>query len=296
MKELYQTNIKEHRLIKRGKVREIYSVGGNILLIATDRISAFDVIMNEAVPEKGELLTQISNYWFEKTSDIIENHIIEKNSKNFPDSLKNYSHILNNRSIIVKEATTLPIEFIVRGYITGSAWKSYKNSGEVNGIKLPDDLQEFGRLPEPIFTPTTKADEGHDQPVPYSKYRNIIGKERAEKLKDISIKLYNFAHDYLWKRGIVLADTKFEFGETDEGKVILIDEILTPDSSRFWLKENYEPGKKQIQFDKQILRDYLETVNWNKMPPPPMLPKEILYRTAESYKQAYKIITGKEWI
>lgn len=296
MDEIYKTELKNLKKIKSGKVRELYDLGDELLLVATDRISAFDVVMNEVVPEKGQILTQISKYWFERTKHIIDNHIVNADDSEFPEDVKEYYHILHRRSLVVKKASTLPVEFIVRGYITGSGWKSYKKSGEINGIKLPEGLKEFQQLPEPIFTPTTKAEEGHDEPITFDECANIIGEERANKLKDISIKLYEFAHKHLNEQGIILADTKFEFGETENGEIILIDEVLTPDSSRFWLKENYEPGKKQVQFDKQILRDYLETVNWNKMPPPPSIPKEILYKTADSYKTAFKRITGKKWI
>ena len=295
MKVLTDSNIKDLPLIQKGKVREVYNLGENVLLLATDRISAFDVVMNEAVPEKGMVLNQISEYWFSKTKKIIPNHFLYSNIDDYPEELQKYAEILEGRSMIVKKAVPLPVEFIVRGYITGSAWKTYKVNREVNGVRLPEGLKEYARLPEPIFTPTTKESDGHDRPIKIEEYYEIVGKSDGEYLKAVAIELYKFAHKGLRNKGLVIADTKFEFGKTFDGSLILIDEALTPDSSRLWLKKDYEPGKKQMQFDKQILRDYLESIKWDKVPPAPELPPEIIEKTAESYKQAYKMITGLDW-
>lgn len=283
------------KLIRKGKVREVYDLETSLLLVASDRISAFDVIMNQIVPEKGKILNKIALYWFDQTSHIIKNHIQESKFNNFPDFLKPYENELSERSVIVRKTEPLPVEFIVRGYVAGSGWKSYKNTQSINGISLPSGLLEFDKIPEPIFTPSTKEISGHDRPISYSEYIEILGLETGEKLQKISIELYKFAHDLLLNNGLILADTKFEFGKLPNGEIILIDEALTPDSSRLWLKNDYQPGKPQSQFDKQILRDYLESLDWNKQAPAPDLPEKIIQDTLDSYKKAYFLITGKNW-
>lgn len=283
------------KLIRKGKVREIYDLEENLLLVASDRISAFDVIMNQTVPDKGKILNKIALYWFSNSSHIIDNHIVESDFSKYPDALKIFQNELEGRSVIVRKTEPLPVEFIVRGYIAGSGWKSYKKNQSINDLKLPEGLIEFEKLPEPIFTPSTKESSGHDRPINYDEYIEILGKDTADKLREISIELYNFAHQKLLKSGLILADTKFEFGRLPSGEIILIDEALTPDSSRLWLASNYQPGKRQSQFDKQILRDYLDSLNWNKQAPPPDLPDNIVQNTLSSYKKAYLLITGTEW-
>lgn len=295
MAVVYETDLKGVKLLRRGKVRDVYDLGSELLIIATDRISAFDVIMSQPVPNKGKILSQISKFWFDKTAHIIPNHLISTNPDDYPDILLFHRNILKSRSMLVRKAVPFPIECVVRGYLAGSGWKEYQQNKTVCGIDLPDGLEQFGKLPVEIFTPATKAEHGHDENISFEQTVEIIGCDDAEFLRDISLKLYNFAHDYLLERGIILADTKFEFGRTDQGEIILIDEALTPDSSRFWLKESWEPGKEQYNFDKQILRDYLETIAWDKTPPPPELPKEILYFTLEKYIKAFELITGKDW-
>lgn len=270
-------------LLRQGKVREVYDLGETLLIVASDRISAFDVIMNEVVADKGRLLSEISVFWFDKTKDIIDNHFITNDIYQYPDAAKKHAEYLKGRSMIVKKCKPLAVEFVVRGYVAGSGWKEYQENQMICGNKLPAGLQEFSRLESPIFTPATKEDSGHDINITPEEAAEILGKETEEYLRNISIKLYELGRDYLDKRGIILADTKFEFGIDGNGKLILIDEALTPDSSRFWMKEGYAPGKKQAQYDKQVLRDYLETLDWDKTPPPPTLPAEILEKVRAKY-------------
>ncbi len=293
METVYNTKLDDLSLKNRGKVRDIYDLGEYLLFVATDRISAFDVVMNDAIPEKGKILSNISAFWFNKTNLIIPNHLVTSKVDEFPEEARKYADQLESRSMLVKKCEPLPVEFIVRGYVAGSGWKEYQSDGTICGIPLPDGLQEFERLPEPIFTPSTKADVGHDENIDFDKAAELIGKETAEKLSNISIDLYKFGRDFLNARDLILADTKFEFGRLENGEIILIDETLTPDSSRFWLKENYAPGKKQVQFDKQVLRDYLESTDWDKTPPPPKLPENVIQDIIESYKEAYRRITSK---
>ena len=293
IKTMFSSNFDTLKLINKGKVREIYEVDGKVLFVTSDRISAFDVIMNEPVPQKGAILSQISAYWFNNTKHIVDNHFITNNPDEYPDECSQYREDLIGRSMLVKKCKTLPIECIVRGYIAGSGWKDYKSSGKICGIDIPAGLQEFAKLPEPIFTPSTKADEGHDQNISFDQTIKIIGEEKANKIKHYAIELYKFAAELLLSKGLVLADTKFEFGEDENGKIILIDEALTPDSSRFWLLEDYAPGKPQMNFDKQVLRDYLETLSWDKTPPAPALPVDIIQRTSEKYQIAFKRIIGE---
>jgi len=282
-------------LVRKGKVREVYNLGEHLLINASDRISAFDVIMNEPVIDKGKILSQISAFWFVKTQNIIKNHFITNIIDDYPEELKKYRELIENRSMIVKKCKPMAVEFVVRGYLAGSGWKEYQQSKSICGNPIEAGLVEFSKLREPIFTPSTKEDSGHDINISFNQAADILGLETANYLKDISISLYKFGAEYLEERGIILADTKFEFGIDENNEIILIDEALTPDSSRFWLKSDYQPGKKQNQFDKQTLRDYLETLSWDKTPPPPIVPDEILSKIKDRYLEAFRMITGKEW-
>lgn len=273
--------------MKKGKVRDTYQVDDNILMVATDRLSAFDVVFKEGIPNKGRVLNTLSAFWFGKTTDIIENHLI---STDVPPNLPDY---LEGRSMVVKKATPIMLECVVRGYLTGSGWKEYQKSGTVCGIKLPEGMKNGSRIEEPIFTPSTKAETGHDENIDEKKAADIIGKPTLDFVKEKSLELYKFGRDYALERGLVLADTKFEFGYDPEGKIILIDEILTPDSSRYWLKDEYDQGNL-LSLDKQFVRDYLEKTSWNKQPPPPPLPTEVIQKTSERYLKAYRMITGEE--
>ncbi len=278
--------------IKSGKVREIFDLGDRLLLVASDRISAFDVIMPNGIPRKGEVLTQISHFWFEKFSPLVPNHLLAKANDPLPNNLQPFADKLARRSMIVKKAKPLAIECIVRGYLSGSGWKEYKNSQTVCGIKLPAGLTESAELPEPIFTPSTKAEAGHDENISFEEAKKIVGTELAQQASDLSLKIYKAGRDYARQRGIIIADTKFEFGLSD-GKLLLIDEVLTPDSSRFWPADQYSPGKGQPSFDKQFVRDYLETLDWNKTPPGPVLPPEVVAKTSAKYLEGYERLTGK---
>ncbi len=289
-----ETDIKADgvKLLHRGKVRDVYEAEGNMLLVATDRLSAFDVVLPDPIPDKGRVLTGISCFWFEKLGHIIPNHLLEADVSKYPASLHPFSEMLEGRSMLVRKTSPLPIECIVRGYITGSGWKDYQNSGEVCGIRLPSGLRESDRLPEPIFTPSTKAAVGdHDENISFQQAVEETGAELAEQAKEASLELYRQASEYALSKGIIIADTKFEFGVHD-GELILIDEVLTPDSSRFWPADLYEPGKSQPSFDKQFVRDYLLSVEWDKRPPAPVLPEDIVRKTAERYQEAYSRITG----
>lgn len=291
-KLVLQTDFSGLKLMARGKVRDIYDLGDTLLLVTSDRISAFDVIMNEPIPDKGFVLTQISAFWFRQMEDIVPNHVISTNVADYPAECQPYAAILEGRSMLVKKATPLPVECIVRGYLSGSGWKDYKATGEISGIKLPAGLKESDRLPEPIFTPSTKAELGaHDETIPFEKMVELCGRDLAEKARDYTLKIYTRARDLADQKGIIIADTKFEFG-VYQGELIIIDECLTPDSSRFWLKEAYLPGGQQPSFDKQFLRDYLETLDWGKCAPAPVLPKEILDKTADKYREALLKIAG----
>jgi phosphoribosylaminoimidazole-succinocarboxamide synthase len=279
-------------LFKKGKVRDVYDIGDHLLLVATDRISAFDYVLHEPIPNKGICLTQLSAFWFTFFKDTIPNHMISANIDDFPDELKIYDDVLYGRSMIVKKAKSFPVECIVRGYISGSSWNSYKNDGTVCGIKLPNNLRESDQFEEPLFTPSTKSDSGHDENISYKNMELLIGKKDAKKLKEISLRMYTVAADYARKRGIIIADTKFEFGKIDD-TIIVIDEMLTPDSSRFWPLDEYEPGRGQASFDKQYVRDYLIKTDWDKNSSPPPLPVEIISETEKRYIEAYEKITGK---
>jgi phosphoribosylaminoimidazole-succinocarboxamide synthase len=297
MNLLHTTNFPALTLFRRGKVRDVYDVTTNdgtpaLLMVATDRISAFDVIMAEPVPRKGAMLTQISLFWFERTQNIVRNHLISSRVEDYPVSCQQYADALQGRSMLVEKTMPLPVECVVRGYLAGSGWKEYREHQTVCGVQLPVGLQESSRLPEPIFTPATKAETGHDENISFEKVVEILGIERAGQVRDLSLSLYNTAADYAASKGIIVADTKFEFGVDAQGEIVLIDEALTPDSSRFWLADEWQPARPQMNFDKQILRDYLETLDWNKQPPPPTLPTEILERTAAKYAEAVARLIG----
>jgi phosphoribosylaminoimidazole-succinocarboxamide synthase len=280
------------RKLKSGKVREVFDLGDHLLFVATDRISAFDVIMPNGIPRKGEVLTQVSYFWFGQTEGFQPNHLISRAGDPLPGNLQPYAAQLDGRSMIVKKANPLTIECVVRGYLAGSGWKEYRERQTVCGIKLPPGLKESSELPEPIFTPATKAETGHDENISFAEAARLVGEDIAEQARAASLKVYSFARDYARRRGIIIADTKFEFG-LFEGKLILIDEVLTPDSSRFWPADQYQPGKGQPSFDKQFVRDYLETLDWNKTPPGPMLPADVIAKTQAKYLEAYERLTGK---
>ncbi|MBF0457403.1 MAG: phosphoribosylaminoimidazolesuccinocarboxamide synthase [Nitrospirae bacterium] len=284
------TEFPELHLIKRGKVRDIYDLGQYLLLVASDRLSAFDVVLPDGIPHKGEVLTAISAFWFSHVEKIVENHIVTTDINDFPDVCQKYREILGKRTMLVKKARPLEVECIVRGYLSGSAWKEYKRDGTVCAIKLPGGLKESERLPEPIFTPSTKAEKGHDVNISFDEAVSIVGRDIAGKIKDLSLAIYDKAVDYALGKGIIIADTKFEFGILN-GQPILIDELLTPDSSRFWPLNDYEAGRAQESFDKQIVRDYLLTLDWNMDYPGPSLPWEIISKTSLRYKEILEILT-----
>ncbi|OGX13363.1 MAG: phosphoribosylaminoimidazolesuccinocarboxamide synthase [Omnitrophica bacterium RIFOXYB12_FULL_50_7] len=288
---LRSTNFQEADFLKRGKVRDVYDLGDKLLIISTDRISCFDVVLPTCIPNKGKILTKLSLFWFEFIKDIIPNHFISAEVRDYPKELQVYSEILEGRSMLVKKARVVPVECIVRGYLSGSGWKEYQKSQSVCEIKLPSGLKESSRLPEPIFTPSTKEEVGHDINVSQEYVEKELGKDITRTLQKTSIAIYEKASRYAESKGIILADTKFEFGIFDD-EIILIDEVLTPDSSRFWPKDQYEPGGPQPSFDKQFVRDYLETLDWNKTPPGPELPEEIVRKTSEKYLQALNMLTG----
>jgi phosphoribosylaminoimidazole-succinocarboxamide synthase len=288
-----ETDFKGLTLLKRGKVRDIYDLGNELLLVATDRISAFDVVMPDPIPEKGKILTRISLYWFDIMKSLLPNHVISGDVDDYPESCRPYMDVLRGRSMLVKKTEPLPIECIVRGYISGSGWNDYQASGEVCGIKLPEGLKESAKLPEPVFTPSTKAETGvHDINIDFNKTVKIIGKQLADKVRKLSIAIYNKGADLAHKKGIIIADTKFEFGILGD-ELMLIDEILTPDSSRFWPLESYEPGVPQKSYDKQYLRDYLLSINWNKKPPAPALPQDVISNTHNKYREAFRQLTDQ---
>ncbi len=277
--------------LKSGKVREVFDLGQRLLFVATDRISAFDCVMPNGIPRKGEVLTQISYFWFDQTRHLAPNHLAAEAGDPLPAELQKFAPLLARRSMIVQKAQPLAIECVVRGYLTGSGWKDYQRTGSVCGLKLPPGLRDSSRLPEPLFTPATKAETGHDENISFAQACEITGRDLAEKARDMSISIYNFAAEYALRRGIIIADTKFEFGLFD-GKLVLIDEVLTPDSSRFWPADQYEVGRSQPSFDKQYVRDYLEKLSWNKQPPAPALPADIVARTTAKYLDAYARLTG----
>ncbi|TYT75409.1 phosphoribosylaminoimidazolesuccinocarboxamide synthase [Desulfobotulus mexicanus] len=277
--------------LRSGKVRDIYDLSDSYLMVTSDRLSAFDVVLPDAIPGKGRVLTRLSLFWFERMKRLVGNHIISGNAEDFPEACRAHVDYLRDRSMWVKKAEPLSIECIVRGYISGSGWKSYKKDQTVCGISLPSGLQESEKLPEPLFTPSTKAEVGdHDINISFEEAVNLVGRETAEKVRDLSLAIYTEAAEYARERGIIIADTKFEFGMVD-GEIILIDEVLTPDSSRFWPVDSYAPGSSPQSFDKQIVRDYLETLDWNKQPPGPRLPEEIILKTANKYEEVLQLLT-----
>lgn len=291
MNAVIETNFPYIPLFKKGKVREVYDLSDNLLIVASDRISAFDFIMKQPIPGKGIILNQIAKFWFKQTEHIVPNHFITDEVDEYPEICHKYRDILQGRSMMVQKTTPLPIEFVVRGYITGSAWKEYMQNKSICGVPLAEGLNEFDQLDKPIFTPASKNEVGHDENITFDQMSKKIEPSLAIKLRHISINLYEFAHDFLWDKGLILADTKFEFGLKTNGEILLIDEALTPDSSRFWLKEDYIKGNPPINFDKQVLRDYLLGCGWDRNSEPPDLPNEIINKTLERYKEALKLIT-----
>ncbi len=287
-----QTEFKDIPLLRRGKVRDVYELDEKLLIVVTDRISAFDVIMPNPIPRKGEVLNQISAFWFNQTRAVINNHVISIDVEKFPAVCTPYKEVLDKRSMLVHKSNPLPIECIVRGYISGSGWNEYVKTGSVCGVKLPAGLKESDKLPEAIFTPSTKAEEGHDQNISFEKVRDMLGAEIADKVRDTAISIYTNAQKIAAEKGIIIADTKMEFGIKD-GNLILIDELLTPDSSRFWPADQYRPGGRQPSYDKQFLRDYLISIRWNNNTPAPPLPDEVINKTQEKYLQALRLFTGQ---
>jgi phosphoribosylaminoimidazole-succinocarboxamide synthase len=287
------TEFKSLTLKGRGKVRDIYDLGDRLLIVATDRISAFDVVMPNPIPDKGRILTQLSGFWFNLTKGIVPNHIVSAEVEDYPKECQPYQEMLRDRSMLVVKTEVLPVECVVRGYLSGSGWEEYQKTGEVCGIRLPKGLRESSKLEEPIFTPATKAEMGlHDENITFEKVEKTVGKDLGRQMRSISLAIYKKARDFAEQRGILIADTKMEFG-VKAGKLILIDELLTPDSSRFWPKDEYQPGGPQKSFDKQFLRDYLLSIRWDKNPPAPQLPEEIVTKTREKYLEAYEKLVGK---
>jgi phosphoribosylaminoimidazole-succinocarboxamide synthase len=301
-----ETNLSGLTLARRGKVRDVYDLGEHLLIVATDRISAFDYILGSGIPDKGKVLTQLSAFWFQKVADLVPHHLVSVNVDDFPAQARAHARILDGRSMLVRKTEPLPVECVARGYLSGSGWKEYGQTGKVCGVQLPAGLTESARLPQPIFTPATKAESGHDENISEARAGEIVGKELIGRLRDLTLAIYGRGVEYALTRGIIIADTKFEFGlasspnssrrsgETAKADdLMLIDEVLTPDSSRFWPKDQYQAGSGQPSFDKQFVRDYLEKIGWNKQPPVPSLPDDVVMRTREKYLEAYKLITGQ---
>ncbi len=292
---LLQTSFADLQLVRRGKVRDVYAVDAErLLVVATDRISAFDCVLPTPIERKGEVLTALSRFWFEKLGHVVANHLLTTNVAEMPEAVRRYSQTLAGRSMLVRRAEVFPVECVVRGYLVGSGWKDYLRTGEVCGHKLASGLRESEELREPLFTPSTKAEEGHDENISEEQVRSVLGQDVTTLLRDTSLRLYSEARDYARTRGIIIADTKFEFGLDKNGSLLLVDEVLTPDSSRFWPAEGYEPGRSQPSFDKQFVRDYLETLDWDKKPPAPAIPSEVASATTARYLEAYRLLTGKE--
>ncbi len=291
---LLRTDYPELQLHASGKVRDVYNLDSNhLLFVATDRLSAFDYILATGIPHKGRILTQISLFWFDFLKDIVPNHLVTADVNSYPAAIRKYAGELRGRSMMVMRAEMFPVECVARGYLSGSGWKEYKEAGAVCGIKLPPGLKESDQLPEPLFTPATKASTGHDINISFEETCKLVGPELGRQLRDLTLRAYKKAADYARQRGIIIADTKFEFGKTAKG-IILADEVLTPDSSRFWPADTYQPGKAQDSYDQQYVRDYLEEIRWNKQPPAPALPQEVARRTSEKYLEAYRRLTGRE--
>ena len=292
---LLQTSLSGLQLLRRGKVRDVYLVDEDrLLIVATDRISAFDCVLPTPIERKGEVLTALSQFWFDKLGHIVPNHLITTNVDEMPEAVRSHAQTLKGRSMLVRRGEVFPVECVVRGYLVGSGWKDYLKTGEVCGIKLPAGLRESEELPEPLFTPSTKAEQGHDENISEDQVRTILGEKTTSLLRDTSLQLYTAARNYARTRGIIIADTKFEFGLDKNQELVLVDEVLTPDSSRFWPADSYEPGRSQPSFDKQFVRDYLETLAWDKKPPAPPIPPDVAAATTGRYLDAYKLLTGKE--
>jgi len=290
---ILETHLPGVRLLGRGKVRDNYDLGDSLLIVSTDRISAFDAVLPNGIPDKGKVLNQISLFWFERTAGIVRNHLLEHRVERYPEALRPHADILRGRSVVVRRLEMLPVECVVRGYLAGSGYKEYVRSGTVCGIRLPQGLKESDRLPEPLFTPSTKATTGHDENIPFERVADMLGAELAGRVRDLSLAVYRKACEWAETRGILIADTKFEFGTDGQG-LVLADEVLTPDSSRFWPASDYRPGGPQPSFDKQYVRDYLETTGWDKNPPAPKLPERIVRGTSERYLEIYRKLTGRE--
>jgi len=291
---LIETRLNGHAPHRQGKVRDIYDAGDTLLLVATDRISAFDYVLGSGIPDKGKVLTQLSAFWFDYTRSIVANHVIETDAARFPPALRRHADILAGRSMLVRKTNPVPIECVARGYLSGSGWKDYMATGAVCGVQLPEGLRESDRLPQPIFTPATKATTGHDINISEADAAGIVGAALLERLKSLTMALYAAGAEHAERCGILLADTKFEFGTMPDGEVILIDEVMTPDSSRYWPKDQYNPGRPQPSFDKQFVRDYLEQIHWNKQPPVPSLPDDVVAKTREKYVEAFRRLSGRE--
>jgi phosphoribosylaminoimidazole-succinocarboxamide synthase len=292
MSIVLETALSEFPLARRGKVRDVYDLGNRLLIVATDRISAFDYVLGSGIPDKGKVLTQLSAFWFDHLGDLVPHHCLSVDVDAFPAALRPHADLLRGRSMIVRKTTPLPIECVARGYLTGSGWKDYQRTGAVCGIALPPGLEESARLPESIFTPATKADTGHDENISEAEAGAIVGPALIRRLRELTLSIYERAVDYATERGIIIADTKFEFG-MDGDTLVLIDEALTPDSSRFWPRDTYAPGRPQPSFDKQFVRDHLEAIGWNKQPPVPSLPEDVVMRTRDKYLDAYERLTGR---
>jgi phosphoribosylaminoimidazole-succinocarboxamide synthase len=291
---LLDTQLDGLTLVRRGKVRDVYAAGDHLILVATDRISAFDYVLGSGIPDKGRVLNQLSAFWFARTGGIITNHLISTNVDEYPDAARTFRSQLEGRSLLARRTTPIQVECVARGYISGSGWKDYKATGEVCGIPLPKGMRESERLPEPIFTPATKADSGHDENISEEAAARVVGADLLARLKTLTMQLYAHGVAHAESKGIILADTKFEFGITDDGELILIDEMMTPDSSRYWPKDTYSPGGPQPSFDKQYVRDYLESIKWNKQPPVPSLPDDVVQNTRSKYLDAFRRLTGRE--
>jgi phosphoribosylaminoimidazole-succinocarboxamide synthase len=291
---LLDTHLDGLSLVRRGKVRDVYAAGEALILVATDRISAFDYVLGSGIPDKGRVLNQLSAFWFDRTRDIVPNHLISTGVDEYPAALRGFRRQLEGRSMLCRRTTPLPVECVARGYLSGSGWKDYKATGEVCGIPLPKGLRESDRLPEPLFTPATKAESGHDENISEAAAAEVVGAELLSRLKALTLELYAHGVAHAESKGIILADTKFEFGLTAAGELLLIDEVMTPDSSRYWPKDTYHPGGPQPSFDKQYVRDWLESIKWNKQPPVPSLPDDVIRNTRAKYLDAYRRLTGTE--
>jgi len=290
---IFETTFPELTLARRGKVRDVYDLGDQLLIVATDRLSAFDYVLGSAIPDKGKVLTQLSAFWFNKLADVVPHHLLSVDVREFPASVRSYADELRGRAMLVRKTAPLPVECVARGYLSGSGWKDYRATGAVCGVQLPAGLTESARLPTPIFTPATKADTGHDENISEAEAGRLVGDDRIARLHDLTVTLYNRGVAHAESRGIIIADTKFEFGLVDDD-LVLIDEVLTPDSSRFWPAATYQAGRGQPSFDKQFVRDYLEQIGWNKKPPVPSLPDDVVERTRAKYLEAYRVLTGRD--